>query len=127
MSNLKPFNLEKALAGDSVVTRNGVKVEKLVYLPEGSKESCVWVFNHQCCLCATSASGAALFSPGFDLFMAPKTVTKYVNFYKDGGSSSFLTEIAAKQSADRILPLFELEAIAVPVTYDVLGEQHENL
>jgi len=34
MSNLKPFDLNRALAGDPVVNGSGKKIKKIVYVPE---------------------------------------------------------------------------------------------
>lgn len=43
MSNLKPFNLERALAGDPVVTRHGIEVEEIYHFKKDKSEWCLGV------------------------------------------------------------------------------------
>jgi hypothetical protein len=108
---MKEFNLDKAVAGEPLVTRDGRKVAEFHhFITDGSKFPCV-----------AMVSGAATWvtlqgrdvGPGRDsandLFMAPKMVTKYLNVYDSrahgsyDGQSSFLfdNEEAAKDNADR--------------------------
>jgi hypothetical protein len=84
-NNLKPFNLQDALAGKPVVTRQGKKVtqlhlfntnteQPLLGIIEGDKDIYTWnkdgiYFSHK----DTSA---------FDLFMAPEKKSIWVNLYE---------------------------------------------
>jgi hypothetical protein len=82
----KPFNLERALAGDPVVTRHGKPVTQLTkfdydgeYVLRGVLEGNLvgWLEN------------GCYYSSGewsYDLFMAPKKRTVWVNLYGDGWS-----------------------------------------
>ncbi len=101
--DMKPFNLEKALAGDPVITRDGRKVTIAGYNPTGGKEKVAgWI------ACNPSNAGwkdIACFwdsNGGFegdtgpcnpeDLFMAPKQRTLWVNLFpKVSGRNPALT------------------------------------
>jgi hypothetical protein len=76
-TNYKPFNLDRALAGDPVVTRNGMKVLNIAYLPDApdnSKIVCVIDSGHGYTNCITFYQSGMLWSErqhNMDLFMAP--------------------------------------------------------
>lgn len=77
-TNYKPFNLERALAGDPVVTRNGMKVLNIAYLPDApdnSKIVCVIDSGHGYTNCITFYQSGSLWltdkEHNMDLFMAP--------------------------------------------------------
>lgn len=109
---MKPFDLEKALAGEPVVTRCGVPVTDLAYLK--SRKS---VFN----LAAVTNGGVYFYTKDGryptgvdphpdDLCMAPKVRTVYVNLFTTPGvnfkqstmSASFDTIEQAKEHAERV-------------------------
>lgn len=82
----KPFDLERALAGDPVVTRDGRPVTQLTHFKDveyGSESLCgvvcgsleKWMSDGRYYLAGTS---------GTDLFMAPKKRTVWVNLYGNG-------------------------------------------
>jgi hypothetical protein len=82
---MKPFNLERALAGDPVVTRDGQKVQRVVHLPEVSdKDYCViavidgaiHVFDEH----GMNLPGGGIATK--DLFMASCKRTVWVNLYE---------------------------------------------
>lgn len=83
--NLKPFNLEKALAGDPVVTRCGIQVTEIVQLRTASATDrpIIGVVNG----IPRSFRIDGTFCEGYvfpdDLFMAPKIVKKsgWLNIY----------------------------------------------
>lgn len=85
---MKPFDLEKALAGDPVVTRDGKKVTEIIHLKTvPPSRSIIFVFDgraHE-----TGEDGRFYFGMNTesvnDLFMAPKIVKKegWINIYKD--------------------------------------------
>jgi hypothetical protein len=114
--NLKPFDLQKALAGDPVVTRGGHKVSQIVYLPGRINGPPVAAFSDSRCLCYRPLDGRTSegYDTDYDLFMAPKTVTKYVNVYPHRCATLYATPEDAKmnQTPSAI-------AVAVPVTYEV--------
>ncbi|HXT83636.1 MAG TPA: hypothetical protein VN704_04805 [Verrucomicrobiae bacterium] len=82
-----PFDLEKALAGNEVITRNGLEVIECVYFkkreqfnllalikePE-NKYSTLKAFNDDGTFCRDE--------PEFDLFMKPKIIKLYGGLYK---------------------------------------------
>lgn len=82
---MKPFDLEKALAGEPVVTRDGRPVTQVTRFD---------VNNERYCIAAVVDSNIETFSidgkfrieyPSiYDLFMAPKTVKKegWINLYR---------------------------------------------
>lgn len=73
---MKPFDLQKALAGDPVVTRDGRKVTEVVHMKTAREnESIVFVASGLCY--ATHLNGIIdTFDSANDLFMAPKIVKK---------------------------------------------------
>lgn len=86
---MKPFDLQKAMAGDPLVTRDGRAARFIVYVPELDKNCRVIVrvnddprvkdFSEEGRYWGESAP-----SP-LDLFMAPKKRTVWLNFWKDNG------------------------------------------
>lgn len=79
---MKPFNLEEALAGKPVVTRDGNKVTQLhlfdidsQYPLYGVVETSVWKFTK-------NGKPVGYSGNKYELFMAPEKVTKWVNVYK---------------------------------------------
>ena len=85
--NLKPFNLEKALMGDPVVTRDGKPVSEIVRLKTvPTSRSVICVVDGRAY--ATSETGKCYTyntESANDLFMAPKIITKgvWLNIYPD--------------------------------------------
>jgi hypothetical protein len=92
-SKLKPFDLERAKAGDPVCTREGYEVRIICFDREGNGE------KKLIALLKTTDNIESVFHflpdgsyfdkdnnpDSFDLMMAPKTVTKWVNVYKKSG------------------------------------------
>lgn len=103
--NLKPFNLEAALAGEPVITRNGRAVvdfhvfERLVQssdyplkgivLGDGVEISRMqsWTLEGKFYVIDPSRK-QVVDDNELDLFMAPKTITVYANLYRKGSNSS---------------------------------------
>jgi hypothetical protein len=99
--NLKPFNLEKALAGDPVVTREGQQVTEIFLCKTANKteSSVVFVCNGK--VYATTVNGNFDgFASSHDLFMAPKIVKKsgWLNVYPN--NTVGYTVHPTKESAD---------------------------
>ena len=75
---MKPFNLEKALAGEKVVTRTGKKVTSLHLLDEPIDYPLVGRVEGELSIKTFTADGSFYTDKShsdFDLFMAPKTTT----------------------------------------------------
>lgn len=109
---LLPFDLQRALAGDKVVTRDGCEVTQL------TRFNCagvvlVGVVNGylQTWYEGGKYSGIDRDS-GLDLFMPPKTVKRWVNFYQ-GYSYSYNSKDEATWAASETAI-----AIAVPVEFE---------
>lgn len=111
---LLPFDLQRALAGDKVVTRDGREVTQLHFfdLPNAdypvfgvmNNEIHSWPKNGQIRRDGIQSNG--------DLFMAPKTVKRWVNFYPTD-CFGYLSEEDAKTYAYK-----NALAIAVPVEFE---------
>lgn len=97
-SKLKPFNLERALAGDPVVTRDGRPVKIAGHNPDANPRAavCGWIsevvrqwdskgkyYDHNLHRDTPSIQCNC------DLFMAPKTRTVWVSLYQ--GGNDYLT------------------------------------
>lgn len=102
----KPFNLERALAGDKVITRDGREVVQLFYADKASEdnEKVIAVVDG---IIEKYQTNGAYYSHEteyrHDLFMAPTTVKveRWVNVYADGHSFTHTTKEQAEKSSDR--------------------------
>jgi hypothetical protein len=83
----KPFDLERALAGDPVVTRNGRPVTQLVKFDVGNVISPVCgVLGDNILTWRVDGRHFSNCGSTYDLFMAPKKRTVWVNLYPDSGA-----------------------------------------
>lgn len=97
------FNLERALAGDPVVRRDGVKVSEVLRFKGGNVLKPVVSLSENGGFFLHNEDGK-LFGdePDMrDLFMAPKTKTVWVNLYGDNhnvisGETTYFTEETAR-------------------------------
>lgn len=109
---MKPFNLERALAGDPVVTRGGWKALKI--LDSGLDIHMRYIALFEDGSTETYDEHGRYFGTDeeayIDLFMAPKKRKVWVNFYAAGGADWFETEELAKSKSSKYYI-----AIAVPV------------
>lgn len=116
---MKPFNLERALAGDKVVTRGGREVTFVGHFPQltpGYRVAAIIAGDQMIRQFGESGKynmdGQEAIA---DLFMAPKTVKRWVNFYSDGTTISFDSKESAKEvNCWHSKPI----ATAVPVEFE---------
>ena len=82
---MKPFSLEQALAGTPVITRDGVKVIRLIELPEAKPKSKLVVVLEDGETATFNEAGRyySMRDSSLDLFMAPTKKEGYINIYKD--------------------------------------------
>jgi hypothetical protein len=90
---MEKFNLERALAGEPVITRNGKEVTQLVYFKDVIHKDCVYgVIGNQ--IKNWCIDGKYFHDDpnefGADLFMKPKENAIWVNVYKREDGSLFL-------------------------------------
>jgi hypothetical protein len=101
---MSKFNLEKALAGEKVVTRDGREVTQLVMFKADSK--CVLygldVDNDTIESWFTSGTYHDGLISGADLLMAPKKLSGFVNVYTDGDTTIHKKYNEAIEHANRI-------------------------
>lgn len=89
-AGMKPFNLERALAGAPVVMRNGTKILE-VLSPKSLSEKrqpvvCVNINESITTHCANGSYYHNSERPhDYDLFMLPETKTYWVNIYRANG------------------------------------------
>lgn len=102
---MKPFDLEKAKAGEPVVTRGGLKAEFLAEI-NSEKYPLVFVIAYA----DGTQSVVEVMKDGvfsrhkngdLDLFMAPKTVTKWYNAYKGGTTEYYDSKEKAEGLASK--------------------------
>lgn len=91
---LQPFDLEKALAGHPVVTRDGRNIRLLI--TEIDKEidwPVIFAIEGERCARSTSIDGlvATDTEHSYDLFMAPRMRTVYINQWTCGGIAVYDT------------------------------------
>jgi hypothetical protein len=109
---VKPFDLEAAKRGEKLVTRDGREVTEFKYFETESTDSpCCAIVNGSALWLHKdgTATGEAERAKPYDLFMAPKMVTKYLNVYdsdsglsyKGNNSCVFDSKTDAEGNADR--------------------------
>lgn len=86
VSKLKPFDLEKALKGEKVVTRDGREVTRLVDFPDAMFSEFLVAAVSDGCLRTYTLKGRenSGSDSSNDLFMVPKERVVWVNLYGDG-------------------------------------------
>ena len=100
----KPFNLEEALAGKPVVTREGYKVEKIVSFTDveiDSSHKVVYAFER--CICFCRADGKQLNSDdeGYrDLFMEVEDEVLWINVYRNSSGRKYTGSFPTEEAAD---------------------------
>jgi hypothetical protein len=100
---LIPFNLERALAGDPIVTRDGRKVLQIAYFPIAAKDNqIVALIEHNEYLSHYHRDGSYYSEKSAeDLFMAQKTKTYWVNIYKHENNKIHCGEVySSKERAE---------------------------
>lgn len=90
---MKPFNLEEALNGAKVVTRDGRLVTQLIKFNADEKETLYGVVNNE--IASWKDDGRFSFVPPYndhilDLFMYVEPQRKWVNLYKDAKGKFYL-------------------------------------
>lgn len=86
---MKPFNRERALAGDPVITRNGRKVAQIAYFPSAQNfEKILFLIAGENIYHAYE-SGLNATNPDKDLFMAPKEIIVWMNIYPGTYSAKY--------------------------------------
>jgi hypothetical protein len=114
---LKPFDLEAAKRGEPLVTRDGRKAFFIAHVPEVDRASrVVGRVAGDCTLYVFYETGRYLEyeERENDLFMATRTVTRWVNFYPIQTAHHFHAEATA-----RGLARSDAIAIAVPVEIEI--------
>ena len=100
---MEPFDLERALAGEPVVTRDGREVTEIYFFKtfEGTYPL-VGIIDGEKCSYTTKGKNYSSKNSDFDLFMKPKVVEGWFNVYQDNEyglimSSSYPSEKEAKE------------------------------
>ena len=103
------FDLERALAGDKVITRCGDEVEQLMVFNCRSEKSLYCVID--CKVQSFDSRGRFNYIDGntsFDLFMAPKKLSGFINVYKYNGAISATLKSAKDAACIGILARIDL-------------------
>lgn len=122
---MKPFNLERAVAGDPLMTRDGRKVIDFHYFEKNSMKHPFYFHceNEEYFLQAADIHGKIFFereSP-YDLFMAPKVHTYWISIFKNeygklfASPELFSSEIIAKGCSLCPSPLEFIKTISVEI------------
>ena len=121
-TKLKPFNLEKALAGEKVVTREGKEVTQITKFDDLNSGllflAGVWEDKYLITYGINGRLHADQSDSHHDLFMAPKMKTVYINYYSDTQSAFQYSKKEYAEAAARVeaceLQRFA-DAIALPI------------
>ena len=120
LSKLKPFNLEAALKGEKVVTRDGREVTDIAHLPSSMLGyTVVGVLDGN----ITAFTEKGEFCPKThyldnDLFMAPKERVVWANLYKGDVWFHYTTEETADRAQDCTPGAMRLGGKAFPITIE---------
>ena len=103
--NLKPFDLEAALQGASVTTKAGHEVAEVFCYKSFKGNNVIAVINCVPRIFSEDGKYLDLGEFGFDLFMKPTQVTKWVNIYKNStghhcGNHLYLTKEQALKNSE---------------------------
>lgn len=85
---MKPFDLEAAKRGESIVTRDGREVKFIAHVPEAEPDTQV-IYLEGDKLWGARVDGSAIREVSHELFMAPKKRTLWVNMYEDGNARCY--------------------------------------
>jgi hypothetical protein len=78
---MKPFDLEKALSGEPVITREGKEVKQLKYFNTKEANCLYGVMDYEVYYWKINGTVTNKGSHTHDLFMAPKTMKVWANVY----------------------------------------------
>lgn len=98
------FDLERALAGDKVVTRDGREVTQLALMDDAAEMCVAGVVSREIETFTEDGCNSGLGIGHKDLFMAPKKLSGFVNIDTDGFVDLHLTkdDADASENNDRI-------------------------
>ena len=100
---MKKFDLEAAKRGDPIVTRDGSEAKFIAHVPE-LREMCRVLYTTPNSLSARCCSESGRHYPVgesfYDLFMASKKQTVWVNFYKSDDGHIWSNTFKTLDSAD---------------------------
>ena len=103
-----PFNLERARAGEPIVTRNGRKAKFIAYVPDAQlfNERVVFLLDHRIkTTCADGFSYPAHENKS-DLFMAEKKRTVWVNILLRPNEMECAYHYESEEDADKDATVF---------------------
>lgn len=115
----EPFDLDKAKAGEPLVTRDGRKATFVGHAPTAGEDCRVYALIDGDEQAEAFRDDGLYWGAGAldaDLFMAPKPArVVFVNLYRNGFAGYFESDVAARNGA-RGSPIAVAVAVAVPVT-----------
>lgn len=115
----KPFDIQEALAGHPVVTRDGRKVIRIAHFPEAKGYPVLALIDKEYyALTFTEAGSYCGESCGYDLFLEAKTVKRWARVTRciSNGAMGFVHGYTSKEKAEApdrvfyyVLPAYEYE------------------
>jgi hypothetical protein len=103
------FNLERALAGEPVITRDGRDVTQLVRFEAKEGEPIYGVLDGRVQTWYVNGNYLRTSECKDDLFMKPKENSVWVNVYKDNGTGELILGSAFKSEAQAKMVSTQLE------------------
>ena len=95
--NKIPFDLERYLAGDPIVCRDGTVPSESHWFADAQK-----IAIQRCgCLHLTDSMGVSYVNEEYDLFMAPKTKTLYRRLYI-GDNKTYIYAVSDNKDSDAL-------------------------
>ncbi len=121
MKNLKPFDLNAALRGDPVVTREGEKVTHIAHFASMPGRNLIWTLTDETTVNYIYINGKAYHDRDsqYDLFMASKTKKLWIGVKKEVESNRHDTTIAYENleelKQNNFISLDEIQIIQVEI------------
>lgn len=103
--NYKPFDLEAAKRGEPLITRDGKSAKFIAHVPEAVVDArIVSLCEDQVPRLYCEGGKHDLYRETvFDLFMAPKKIKRWMNFYDNRYAADFPTKSIADRDASETL------------------------
>jgi hypothetical protein len=119
-TKLKPFDLASALEGKKVITRSGKFLEDFHYF-KSYKGDCPIYGTIDGSICSFYLVGkySTIGESAYDLFMAPETVTKWVNIYRTESVRFSVGSLFLYDSIEKAKSEAGRNCITVPITFDI--------
>lgn len=109
---MKPFDLEKAMAGEPICCQDGHEAKFIAYVPEAmDSRQVVALINRIVYTFSVDGQYLTNDESAMDLFMASKKTKVWVNFYDDGSCFCFDSKEGAENHSSQYKEIMRIERL----------------